>query len=39
MSQPLTISAERRDLLYHRLMIHLSGIEFDGATPAADGAG
>lgn len=27
MSGPLTISAEERDLLYHRILIHLSGID------------
>jgi hypothetical protein len=27
MSGPITISAEERDLLYHRIMIHLSGID------------
>jgi hypothetical protein len=26
-SEPITISAEHRDLLYHRIMIHLSGID------------
>lgn len=27
MSEAITISAEERDLLYHRIMIHLSGID------------
>lgn len=27
MSKPITISAEERDLLYHRILIHLSGID------------
>ena len=27
MSGPITISAEERDLLYHRILIHLSGID------------
>jgi hypothetical protein len=26
-SDPITISAEDRDLLYHRIMVHLSGID------------
>lgn len=27
MNDPITISAEERDLLYHRILIHLSGID------------
>lgn len=27
MNEPITISAEERDLLYHRILIHLSGID------------
>ena len=27
MSEPIAISAEERDLLYHRIMLHLAGID------------